>query len=142
MYVRVYREDSDYAYESDTSSSKSDGDSGDDEEPLVSSETFSSKANNTYMDTISSRRLNREAIAVFQSKYLGLKEQARNLKKNINYTVPESMAYIVEDNIKRITLPETLRFIAYNAAHNKLYLVNEKSIYIIMPSPESSDGLD
>ena len=44
--------DSDYAYASkpDTSDCESDGDNSDDEESVISSETFSSEANNTYMD--------------------------------------------------------------------------------------------
>ena len=51
--------------------------------------------------------------------------------KNVQFTVPENMAFLVEDEIKRIILPEPLRLTAYNAAHNRLHLGIEKSIEAI-----------
>ena len=133
MYARVYREDPDYVFtsESDTSDSESDSDGDDDEEPLISPAIFCSDTSDTDIETISARTLNRGAIAVFQNNEPELLEQARSLKLTINYTVPEGMAYIVENGVKRVILPEPLRSTAYNAAHNRLHLGKDKSIEAI-----------
>ena len=58
-------------------------------------------------------------------------EHARHLKKNVQFAVPENMAFLVEDEINCIILPEPLRLTAYNAAHNRLHLGIEKSIEAI-----------
>jgi len=133
LYVRVQREDSDYAYtsESDASDSEIDSDSSDCEEPVISPETFDSEIDHVDLDEISCRIIDKKAIAMFQSMESGLIERARSLKKKISYTRPENMAYIVEDGIKRAILPKKLRLTVYNAAHNRLHLGKEKSIEAI-----------
>ena len=130
MHVRIHREDPDYTYSSEPESSDSepDNDNFDDTEPVINLEVYDSETSSSDIESISSRTLDREAIAVFQSMEPDLIEHARHLKKNVQFTVPENMAFLVEDEIKRIILPEPLRLTAYNAAHNRLHLGIEKSI--------------
>ena len=146
MYVRTYQEDPDYVYtsESDVTDSESEDD-GDIEEPVISSAAVSSEGNDIDIDTISSSSLNREAIAALQSKDPDLIEQARKLKKDVHFTVPENMAYILEDNVKRVILPEPLRFTVFNAAHNQIHQGKEKSIEAIARTywwPKLRDDID
>ena len=133
MHVRVHREDPDYicSSESEPSDSESDIDNFDDTEPVINPEVYDSETSSSGIEHISSRALNREAIAVFQSMEPDLIECARHLKKTVQFTVPENMAFLVEDEIKRIILPEPLRLTAYNAAHNRLHLGIEKTIEAI-----------
>ena len=61
-------------------------------------------------------------------------EHARHLKKNVQFAVPENMAFLVEVEIRRIILLELLRLTAYNAVHNMLKIGIEKSIEAIARS--------
>ena len=133
MYVKVHREGSQYAYtsESETSDSDSDCYSNVGEEPVISPEIFSLETDHGNTNDVNHKSLNRNAIAAFQSMEPDLMEHARSLKKNVQYTAPENMAFFEENKVRRVILPKPLRLSAYNAAHNRLHLGIEKSIEAI-----------
>ena len=69
MYARVYRDDPDYVFtsESDTSDSESEGDGDDDEELVISPAIFCSDTSDTDIETISANTLNRGVILAFKT---------------------------------------------------------------------------
>ena len=133
MNVRVCKEDSDYAYtsESDTSDSVSDDCSSIDEEPLISPEIFNEESNNTNRDVISSNIIDKKAIAILQSKESGLMEEVLKKDKIVEYLQPENLAVVKEVGNKRDILPENLRLTAFNLAHDRLHLGIDKTIEAI-----------
>ena len=133
MYAKVHRDNSQYARESESETSDSDSDcyTEVDEEPVINPETFNLETDCVNTNEVNHKSLNRNAIAAFQSLEPDLIEHARSLEKNLQFTTPENMAFIEENKIRRVILPEPLRLPAYNAAHNRLHLGIEKSIEAI-----------
>ena len=133
MHVRAHQEDPDYlcSSESDSSDSELDIDDFDNSEQLITPEVYDLDISSSDVESVSPKTLDREAIAIFQRREPGLIDQARLLKKEVQFTTNENMAFFIEDGIKRVILPESLRLTAYNAAHNRLHLGIEKSIEAI-----------
>ena len=53
------------------------------------------------------------------------------MKKTVEYLPPENLAVVVDENNKRVILPESLRLSAFNVAHNRLHLGIDKTIEAI-----------
>ena len=53
------------------------------------------------------------------------------MKKTVEYLQPENLAVVVDENNKRVILPESLRLTAFNAALDRLHLVIDKTIEAI-----------
>ena len=79
-------------------------------------------------NTTSFNMINREVIAVLQCKEPGLVDTARNMKKAVDYLQPENLAVVIDENNKRVILPESLRLTAFNVAHDRLHLGIDKTI--------------
>lgn len=73
--------------------------------------------------------LNKREIATLQEKNPGLIDNALKLKNNVEYIHPENLA-IVEEN-KRVILPDQLRLMAFNAAHQVLHLGKDTFILAV-----------
>ena len=133
MYAKVCKENSEYAYtsESDKSSNDSEDYSIVDEEPLISPQVFSTEETNMKIDTISSKMIDKKAIATLQAKEKGLIEAICNMDKEIEYVKPENLAVIIDEGNKRVILPETLRLTVFNLIHDRLHLGIDKTIEAI-----------
>ena len=127
LHVRAYNQDSDFVYtsESEAEDSESDhGDLGGEEEIIGSSPLNEVNGENA----TSFNMINREVIAVLQCKEPGLVDTARNMKKTVEYLQPENLAVVIDENNKRVILPESLRLTAFNVAHDRLHLGIDKTI--------------
>jgi len=133
MHVRAHQEDPDYSCssESESSDSELDIDVFDNTEQLITPEVYDLDMSSLDVESVSPKTLDREAIAIFQRREPGLIDQARLLKKKVLFTTDKNMAFFIEDEIKRVILPEPLRLTAYNAVHNRFHLGIEKSIEAI-----------
>ena len=133
LHVRAHQEDPDYlcSSESESSDSELDIDTFDNTEQVINPEIYDMDMSSSDVEFVSLKTLDREAIALFQSRDQGLIDQARLLKKDVHFTTDESMAFFIEEGIKRVILPEQLHLTAYNAAHNRLHLGIEKTIEAI-----------
>ena len=133
MYAKVCKESSEYAYtsESDKSSNDSEDYSIVDEEPLINPQIFSTEETNMKIDAISSKMIDKKAIATLQAKEKGLIEAICKMDKEIEYVKPENLAVIIDEGIKRVTLPETFRLTAFNLIHDRLHLGFDKTIEAI-----------
>ena len=133
MHVKVCKEDSDYVYTSE--SNKSDSESDDysiiDEDPLINSDFSSSEEKKTDTEVISSKKINKKAIATLQAKESGLMDIVCKMDKRIEYLEPEKLAVVIEEGNKRVILPEALRLRVFNMAHDRLHLGIEKTIEAI-----------
>ena len=126
MHVRAYNQDSDFVYTSESEAEDSESDYGDldGEEEILGSPLNEVIGENT----TSFNMINREVIAVLQCNEPGLVDTARNMKKTVEYLQPDNLAVVVDENNKRIILPESMRLTAFNVAHDRLHLGIDKTI--------------
>ena len=129
MHVRAYNQDSDFVFTSESEAEDSESDYGDlDGEEEILGSPFNEVIGE---NTTSFNMINREVIAVLQCNEPGLVDTARNMKKTVEYLQPENLAVVVDENNKRIILPESLCLTAFNAAHDRLHLGIDKTIEAI-----------